>query len=110
MNPAQNKYAYKLDGFDTDWQYPDQLRRFAYYNLPAGTYKFHLKAANSNGIWGEREPAMEIVILPPPRGHGGHMLLRCLIISAGQHVIQNGKACAAVQCFAFARTGKSKSG
>ena len=29
MNPAQNKYAYKLDGFDTDWQYPDQLRRFA---------------------------------------------------------------------------------
>ena len=52
MNPAQNKYAYKLDGFDTDWQYPDQLRRFAYYNnLPAGTYKFHLKAANSNGIW-----------------------------------------------------------
>ena len=92
-NPELNRYAYKLDAFDTDWQYPDQLRRFAYYNnLPAGTYKFHLKAANSNGIWGEREPAMEIVILPPPwRTWWAYVIYAILIISLGCILFRMGK-------------------
>ncbi len=66
-NPRQNKYAYKLDGFDKDWQYTDASRRFAYYNnLKSGTYIFHLKATNENGAWNENEITLRIVVLSPP--------------------------------------------
>ena len=37
-NPELNRYAYRLQNFDRDWQYTDADRRFAYYNnLPSGT-------------------------------------------------------------------------
>lgn len=67
INPMQNKYAYKLEGFDKEWQYTDASRRFAYYNnLESGTYTFRLRATNENGIWCERETTLQVVILPPP--------------------------------------------
>ena len=48
-NPELNRYAYRLQNFDRDWQYTDADRRFAYYNnLPSGTYTFQLKATNEN--------------------------------------------------------------
>lgn len=66
-NPERNQYAYRLDGFDTGWQYTDASKRFAYYNnLKAGTYTFYVKASNSNGIWGEDIQTVKVVILPPP--------------------------------------------
>lgn len=40
-NPELNRYAYRLQNFDRNWQYTDADRRFAYYNnLPSGTYTF----------------------------------------------------------------------
>lgn len=66
-NPLQIKYAYKLEGYDTDWQYTDATRRFAYYNnLEPGNYTFHLKATNTNGAWNETDKTLAITILPPP--------------------------------------------
>lgn len=66
-NPMQIKYAYKLEGYDDDWQYRDATRRFAYYNnLEPGNYTFHLKATNTNGAWNETAKTMHITILPPP--------------------------------------------
>ncbi|WP_455587075.1 hybrid sensor histidine kinase/response regulator transcription factor [Bacteroides sp.] len=93
MNSAQNKYSYKLDGFDTNWQYPDMSRRFAYYNnLPAGTYTFRLKAANSNGVWGERKSTLEVVILPPPwRMWWAYVIYVILVASAGYVLFRMGK-------------------
>ena len=63
--PQQNKYAYRLQGFDADWHYVDASSRTAYYSkLPAGEYVFQLRATNENGDWGDvRE--MEIIIEPP---------------------------------------------
>lgn len=47
-NPERNQYAYRLEGFDSGWQYTDASKRFAYYNnLKAGTYTFYLKSSNS---------------------------------------------------------------
>ena len=66
-NPDRNRYAYKLDDFDTEWQYTNISKRFAYYNnLKAGTYTFYLKSSNSNGIWNDNTLKMKVVILPPP--------------------------------------------
>lgn len=63
--PRQNKYAYRLLGFDTDWHYVNANNRNAYYSkLPAGEYVFELRATNENGDWGGVRK-MKVIIEPP---------------------------------------------
>ena len=63
--PQLNNYAYRLQGFDTDWHYANADNRSAYYSkLPSGEYIFQVRAANENGDWGEVRN-MEICIEPP---------------------------------------------
>ena len=65
-NPMKNQYAYKLEGFDTEWIFQDYTRRFASYsNLAAGQYIFKVKAANSDGVWSKKEKQIVIIIRPP---------------------------------------------
>jgi hypothetical protein len=64
--PQKNRYAYRLDSFDRDWQYTDATRRFATYtNLDPGDYTFRVKASNNDGVWNERGVALHLAILPP---------------------------------------------
>ncbi|MCR9254149.1 MAG: response regulator [bacterium] len=64
--PQKNQYAYKLEGFDADWQYTDANQRFCNYtNVPDGTYTFLLKASNNDGVWNEEPITLGIQILPP---------------------------------------------
>lgn len=37
-------YQYKLDGYDRDWRNADKSRTAIYTDVPAGTYRFHVKA------------------------------------------------------------------
>lgn len=60
-----NQYAYKLDGWDRDWNYVGHERKATYTNLDPGTYTFHVKAANNDGIWNEQGASIDIVIHPP---------------------------------------------
>lgn len=60
-----NQYAYKLDGWDKDWNYVGHERKATYTNLDPGHYTFHVKAANNDGIWNEQGTSIEIVIHPP---------------------------------------------
>jgi signal transduction histidine kinase/ligand-binding sensor domain-containing protein len=64
-NPARNKFAYKLENYDDDWRQVGNVRTAYYYNLPPGEYIFHVKAANSNGIWNEEGASLNIRISPP---------------------------------------------
>lgn len=60
------KYAYKLEGFDKDWIYTNgQNRRATYTNLPYGTFRLKVKAANSSGVWNEQGIGLDISVLPP---------------------------------------------
>lgn len=62
--PEKIQYAYKLDGFDPDWNNV-QTKHFATYTaLPPGTYTFHVKSTDSEGVWLQNERQMEIKILP----------------------------------------------
>ncbi len=63
--PAKNTFAYKLEGFDQDWVQAGTRNSVTYSNLPAGTYKFYLRAANSDGVWGKSQAMMSIQIVPP---------------------------------------------
>ncbi len=64
-SPKQNRYAYKMEGLDKDWNLLDRNNRIFYSNLPPGDYVFHLKGANSFGIWSDEEKGIDIHILPP---------------------------------------------
>ena len=64
---SQNKYAYKMEGFDKDWNYTDaSYRRANYTNLPAGDYTFKVKASNNHGVWNETPLELKVHISPPP--------------------------------------------
>ncbi len=59
-----NTFAYKLDGYDKEWYYSQTQRIVSYSNLPQGTYRFLVKAANNDGKWNETPTELEIIILP----------------------------------------------
>ena len=81
-NPELNRYAYRLQNFDRDWQYTDADRRFAYYNnLPSGTYTFQLKATNENGEWSGYVRELTVVVLPPFWATWWAYLLYVIIVS-----------------------------
>lgn len=63
--PENNQYAYKLDGWDTGWNYVGSERKAVYTNLDPGTYVFHVKASNSDGVWNEQGRTITVVIQPP---------------------------------------------
>ncbi|MBE7473521.1 MAG: response regulator [Anaerolineales bacterium] len=64
--PQKNRYAYKLEGFDQEWQYTDATRRFATYtNLDPGNYTFRVKASNNDGVWNEEGVSLGLTITPP---------------------------------------------
>lgn len=60
----QNTFAYKLDGYDKEWYYSNSLRTVSYSNLPHGTYRFLVKAANSDGKWNDIPTELGITVLP----------------------------------------------
>ncbi|WP_084235789.1 two-component regulator propeller domain-containing protein [Hydrogenophaga taeniospiralis] len=64
--PKKNRYAYLLEGFDTEWRYTDAENRFATYtNLDPGVYRFRVKASNNDGLWNEEGAALTVQITPP---------------------------------------------
>ena len=64
-NPAKNKYAYQLENYDDEWREAGNQRTAFYSNLPPGEYIFHVKAANSDGVWNEEGASVKINIRPP---------------------------------------------
>lgn len=64
--PDKNRYAYKMEGLDKDWNYTDSRRRYANYTtLPPGDYVFRVKASNNDGVWNEEGACLQITITPP---------------------------------------------
>lgn len=51
--PRQTRFQYRLEGFDEEWSEPGPERRATYGRLPAGNYRFQVKASNSDGLWNE---------------------------------------------------------
>lgn len=65
-DPRKNRYAYKLDGFDSDWIECGTRRYASYTNLGGGQYTFQVRAGNNSGVWNQAGPSVRIVIDPPP--------------------------------------------
>jgi signal transduction histidine kinase/CheY-like chemotaxis protein/streptogramin lyase len=61
----KNQYAYKLVGFDKEWNYVGSRRNAYYTSIPPGEYTFIVKASNNDGIWNEGGASIRVIIKPP---------------------------------------------
>ncbi len=64
-DPDKNKFRYMLEGYDKDWSTPSSVRFISYTELPGGSYKLKIKAANNDGIWNETPYELHITVVPP---------------------------------------------
>jgi diguanylate cyclase (GGDEF)-like protein len=81
-NPDKNRYAYRLVGFDRDWNEVGSRRSATYTNLDAGDYRFEVRAANDEGLWSERPATLRIHVLPPPWQTWWAYTLYALLVAA----------------------------
>ncbi|MDR2147947.1 MAG: response regulator [Tannerella sp.] len=63
---SQNQYAYKLEGFDREWNYAGNRREAYYTNIQPGNYTFRVKGSNNDGVWNEQGTWIHIRIKSPP--------------------------------------------
>jgi signal transduction histidine kinase/ligand-binding sensor domain-containing protein len=62
--PQKVYYQYMLDGYTPKWTNVGTRRTAFYTNLPPGTYRFHVKACNNDGLWNEEGATVEFQLLP----------------------------------------------
>jgi signal transduction histidine kinase/DNA-binding response OmpR family regulator len=60
-----NRYAYKMEKLDEQWNYTTSSQQITYSNLSYGKYTFKVKASNNDGLWNENGTMLTINILPP---------------------------------------------
>lgn len=64
--PRENRYLYKLEGFDKDWMDGRRVRRVTYTNLDPGNYVFRVRGANNDGVWSEDGLSVALTVDTPP--------------------------------------------
>jgi signal transduction histidine kinase/ligand-binding sensor domain-containing protein/CheY-like chemotaxis protein/HPt (histidine-containing phosphotransfer) domain-containing protein len=65
-SPADNRYSYRLEGFDSGWIDAGTMHRATYANLEAGDYVFKVRAANADGIWSKDGLGIPVHVAPAP--------------------------------------------
>lgn len=63
--PENNQYAYKLEPIDKDWIQLGNKHDKDFTGLGPGKYNFHVKGADSHGVWNENGTSIKITINPP---------------------------------------------
>lgn len=63
--PYENRYSYKLERFDKEWNKVGINNTAVYTNLDPGKYVFRLKAYSEDGSWQTPEKIIHITVKPP---------------------------------------------
>ena len=64
-HPARNRYAYMLEGFDTQWIDLGGKHDVTFTNLDSGDYVLRIKGSNNNGVWNMDGIHLPIKVIPP---------------------------------------------
>ena len=64
-NPIDNRYAYRLEGFEEKWNQEGNRAFATYTNVPPGDYVLQVIAANNDGVWNRTGYRLPITILAP---------------------------------------------
>lgn len=84
-------YAYKLEGFDKQWNMVKNLRQAIYTNVPPGDYVFKVKSVNNDLLKNTPYKSIAITILPPPWKTGwaylAYFIIAIILIEIARRVI-----------------------
>lgn len=69
-------YRYRMDGVDADWRDAQGRRQALYTGLGPGRHRFHVIAANNDGVWNQTGATLEILI-PPTFVQTGWFIALC---------------------------------
>ena len=88
-SPQDNRYSYKLEGFDKDWNEVGTSHSAVYTNLDPGEYTFRVKAKSDDGLWSTPEKTIKIHVMPPfwrtTYAYLFYFLVACFIIGLLRH-------------------------
>jgi ligand-binding sensor domain-containing protein/signal transduction histidine kinase len=62
--PEKVAYRYQLEGFDRGWIEAGSRRAAFYTNLPPGSYRFRVLAANNDGVWNTVGASFGLRLMP----------------------------------------------
>lgn len=67
LDAENNRFSYRMIGLTPQWQEiaPAQLP-VQFFDLKPGRYRFEVKAANNDGLWGEEVSTLDFIIKPSP--------------------------------------------
>ncbi len=77
---SKNLYSFYLENYDNEWRGVKFQRTATYTNLDPGEYVFHVKAANSDGVWDEKGKQLKITILPPMVENFSRLCILCSLV------------------------------
>lgn len=83
MSPANNRYRYRLEGFDPNWVEAGAVHRATYTNLEAGAYTLRVRAMNADGVWSSEDLTVPVHVAAAPWNTVGARLAYaaiCLLI------------------------------
>ena len=84
--PGQNRFAYLLEGFHSDWIDLGTVNRTTFTDLAPGRYTLRVKAANADGTVNESGLAIALIVRPAWWqtwwARGGAGLLAMLVVAA----------------------------
>lgn len=83
--PERAAFRYRLFGFDGDWVDAGNTRVARYTKLPAGRFRFAVRAANADGVWNETGAALRLV--QRPQLHETLLFRLSLIVMIGVAIV-----------------------
>ncbi len=75
-----NRYAYRLEGLEEEWNYISHNQRVSYSNVPFGRYVFRVRGANSDGLWNNEGASLPIRIRPPFAASAAGIALEAFVV------------------------------
>ena len=62
--PEHVRFRYRLDSFDKGWSEATPTREAIYTHLDPGSYRFHVIASNSDGVWNSFDSSLPLIVEP----------------------------------------------
>lgn len=82
VSPEAINYAYRLDGFETEWHYVGSQHTATYTNLPPGKYELEVRSTNSGGFWVDNVQSLAVEVQPTFGETTLATVLRLLLVMA----------------------------
>lgn len=65
VQPQKNQHAYRLEGFEQNWNLIGSQHSGRFTNLPGGTFALRLIGSNNDGVWNGEGTTLRVNVVPP---------------------------------------------